>query len=457
MKLKIEKTHEFFNTLNTGLDNLKREDLLTDEALETKIFTKDSKVSFKIVVLFLFSLATNGQTKSAASTLAELWSKLGVRASLPTMEAVAKKLNVISIEKFKNNILNLFIYNQCLYNVKYFCDKRVYIVDGSKVTLPRNDYTLDKYGCQTGGDVEVHYPQMHILTLLELGSNVIKSFALGARKACEKSLLLEAIKGIVKGSVIVGDCGFHSAGLFWLLGVNELSFVIRINEVNAFKMINNLNFENNETSTLMEITKEMRENYPGLKDAPKYIKVRILKIKEVINGHAGRSVYLVTQMFEPKIEQFAELYYERQRIEDSFKVLKIYGGLEKIHPNSCEQKIELAIIGVIGYHNMMQLSLARLAKTPSPNENKEITMNRKVSWENMMHFFLSFNRTGQVEKTYLSLLERTKNIIRVGRFALRCSLRPLNSHQRSDVRKKAKINYNNRLEQILKNGATQSA
>ena len=55
MKLKIEKTYEFFNTLNTGLDNLKREDLLTDEALETKIFTKDSKVSFKIVVLFFFT------------------------------------------------------------------------------------------------------------------------------------------------------------------------------------------------------------------------------------------------------------------------------------------------------------------------------------------------------------------------------------------------------------------
>lgn len=433
--------------MNNCFDNIKREDLLSDEDLKSKVFTKDSKISFKVVVLFLFSHATNCQSKSVGSTLTELWSLLGELAPLPTRKALSDKLNVISLDKLKAFVLNLFHYDQFKFNIKTFYGHLVYLVDGSKVTLPRNDYTLTTYGCQSAENCDVHYPQMHILTLLELGSNVIKNFVQGSRKACEKSLLLEVIKDLAKGSVIVGDCGFHSAGLFWLLGIKNFNLVIRINEVNAHKQIRNLNFVNNETFTLMEITNEMRKKYPELKDAPKFCKVRVLKIKEIKDGHAGRSVFLVTQMIEPKIEEFAELYFERQRIEDSFKIAKIYGGLEKIHPNSGEQKIELTIIGIIGYHNMMQLSLARLEKTPSPNENKEITMNRKVGWENTMHFFLTFVRTGKVDATYLLLIDRSKNIIRVGRFALRCSLRPLNKHQKSDTRKTAKQNYNKRLEQ----------
>lgn len=191
----------------------------------------------------------------------------------------------------------------------------------------------------------------------------------------------------------------------------------------------------------MPITNNMKKNYEGLENAPDTYSVRIVKIETDSNN--DRDLYLMTNMIEPTVEELGDLYFERQRVEDSFKYEKLYGGLEFIHPNSNMNTILLHIAGVIGYYNMMQLTLSKVSVTPAPNDDKEFVLNRKIGWEHTMSYFLNFMKTGELNYSFKKLLENTKNIIRVGRFAMRCSMQPANPHQRSGAIKKAKeANYN---------------
>lgn len=190
------------------------------------------------------------------------------------------------------------------------------------------------------------------------------------------------------------------------------------------------------------ITANMKKNYEALKNAPKTYCVRIVKIETDSNN--DRDLYLMTNMIEPTVEKLGNLYFERQRVEDSFKYEKLYGGLEFIHPNSNMNTILLHIAGVIGYYNMMQLTLSKVSETPAPNDDKEFVLNRKIGWEHTMPNFLNFIKNGKINNSFTKLLENTKNIIRVGRFAMRCSMQPANPHQRSDVKKKANEAYQNR-------------
>lgn len=443
MKVCTKKIAEYFTCLNEGFDGIDREYYLNEKGICKNVFMRTRKITFKVVVLFLFSMATNGQKKSVASATAELWECIGGSKRLPSRQAIFKALSFISAQKLKNVILNLALYNACDYNVKLFYGKLVYLVDGSKSKVPRNKFTLKMFGIQSTNPS--HYPLMHILTFYELGTNVVKNYVLGDRKACEKNLLLKGLSAIKLGSVIVADCGFHSAALGYLLDKLNYSFVIRINEKNATQFIKGLKFKKTPTIVDMPITSEMRKNYDNLDEDQKIIKVRIVRIRGKSNNR--RAIYIMTNMFEPDAHELSDLYYERQRIEDSFKYEKMYGGLEFIQPNTKKHMIELSIIGIIGYYNMVQLALSKVSKTPSPNKHYEEVLNRKVGWENIMIFFLKYLNKKEVSKSLPLLLQRTLNVIKVGRFYLRCSLQPLNNHQRSGVKKSAKVNQNKRLEE----------
>ena len=443
MKICEKKMTTYFKDLAKGFENLKRDDYLNETGIAKKAFTRTRLITFNIVMLYLFSMATNGQEKSMASVIAELWFRIGGKKIMPSRQAMNKALRFISVDKLKEIIFNLALYNVTCYNVKKFHGLLVYLVDGSKSKVPRNKHTLETFGVQSTNPS--HYPLMHILTFYELGTNVVKNYILGVRKASERDLLLKGLAGIKKGALIVADCGFYSSALGYLLGQKGFYFSIRINEVNARNFISGLSFKENSIIAKMKITSDMVKIYEELEDAPDIVSFRIIRIRGKSNGR--RAIYIMTNMYVPLAYELAELYYERQRIEDSFKFEKMYGGLEFIQPNTKKHMIELCIVGIIGYYNMVQLALAKVSRTPSPNEHYQKVLNRKVGWENIMSSFLDFTRNNIINPNLCILLQRTANIIKTGRFALRCSLQPLNPHQRSKVKKDAKGAHSKRLEE----------
>lgn len=407
------------------------EDILNEEGLEAKAFSRGGKVSIEVLFLVLISYAVNGQGKSLASNILSIWSSISGNSCIPTREAVAKYLGYICPIKLKARILNVACIGN-IQNIKTYKGKNIYCVDGSKAKLPRNAKMIEKYGLPNSGTNPGYYPQCHLVSFVELGTNICRWYEIGKSKANEKPLMLNGVENIAPGSIIIADCGFDSAGVSHLLTKKGYSFLIRINEVNADARIRNLKFINNEAIVEISITPEMRITYPELKDAPKTVTVRILKVRD--KDDYLRGIFLMTNMMDttefPK-KELEKLYYERQRSEDSFKYLKEYGGLEKIHFNTEEHMIDLLMIGVIAYLNMVQMTSAQIMPTPSPNENGEITINRKVAWENIFEGYLGYKKTNKIDRNLLITLMRTINIIRCGRSFPRYSMQAISPHIRN--------------------------
>lgn len=412
---------QYFKAHKDYLESIKPEDILTEEGIKQKKFTRNRTITIPIIIKFLYFLGTLSQKKSMASTLFSMWEYLELTSKVPSRQAMYDALRYISEEKFKQIMLNI-PYNFEEHHIKLFYGKNMYLADGTNCRLPRNKETLELYGCPKTGKKFSHYPQSKALTLLEVGTNVTRSLVMGRVNASERHLLIDAVDQVEKGSVIIADCGFHSAAVAFLLEKKGYSFLIRINEINSKKFISNINFINDTALVKMKITKCMRKKYKGLEDAPEFIEVRIIKVRDASIGK--RAVYLITDMREPPTEELADLYWDRQRIEDSYKYKKVYGGLEEIHPNTKSHLMNLAIFGVIGYHNMMQLALAKISETPSPNENQLTVLNRKVGWENTMPIFFKYITKGIVESDFIELLDRTKNEIRIDRYAPRVLKKP---------------------------------
>lgn len=405
-----------------------KEELLTEKALFENAFTRVRIITLDLLVLILLNFAANTQKKSMSSLILDIWISTSRLDDIPSREAVTQALGHLSPDKLRLRVLKLS-YNGNHHNIKYLNGKKIYLVDGTKNQLPRNAYTLEAFGLQNSGSNPAHYPQAHMVCFIELGTNCVKWFEMGGLKSNEKPLLLKGVDALEIGSILMGDCGFHSAGLAWKLTDKGYSYIFRINEKNAVKMVSKLKFVDGEVITKLKITKEMKSTYPEMENAPDEIEVRIIKVKAADGDK--RAIYLMTDLKDVPKKEIADIYFERQRVEDAFKYKKCYGGLEKIHPNSGEHLIQLIIIGVIAYLNMVQLSLSALLPTPSPNEKGEVSLNRKVAFENVLVVTLKYLRTKVVDKNLLKTLIRTSNKIRPGRSEDRYSKQPINTHIRN--------------------------
>lgn len=424
----ILKMDDYIKDIIPKITSCKRGQLLTAEGIQKNIFTRAGLISISHVIQFIFCRAIDSQKRSITSTIFNLWLHLPGSPKMPTRQAFSKLLIYISFDSLRAVLLG-YAYIAMDHHAKLFHGMKVYLVDGTKAKVPRNAVTLKKYGCQNTGSNAAHYPQMHILCLVELGTNFIKSFAFGALKSNERPLLFQALNYISAGSLIMGDCGFHSPGLAWKLQSLNFSYIIRVNEKNSYAMFKKLNFINGEIFIELKITAEMKKTYPEMDKAPEKIYVRIIKVKDSQGDR--RAIYLMTGLMEIPKKDIADLYFERQRVEDAFKYKKSYGGLENIHPNTGEHMMNLAILGIIGYLNMIQLVLSKINQTPSPTEKGMKSLNRKTTWENLYDLLFKFFLTGVFDHKFYELIERSANIIRPGRIEPRCSKQPNNPHTRN--------------------------
>ena len=412
------------------------EDLLNESGLKNKAFSRSGKVSIELLFLVLISSSANGQCKSLASNIQYIWRYINKNARIPNRESARKYLGFICPLKLKVKVLSLASFGS-LQNIKRYKGMNIYCVDGTKSNLPRNPKTIEKFGLPNSGTNPGYYPQCHIVSFVELGTNICRWYEIGKSKANEKPLMLNGVENIPPSSLIIADCGFDSAGVSYLLTKKGYSFLIRINEVNADARIRNLNFINNEAIVEINITADMRKTYPELIDAPKTVIVRVIKVRD--KNDYMRGIYLMTNMMdtsEYKKNELEELYFDRQRCEDFFKYIKEYGGLEKIHFNTGEHMMDLIIIGVIIYSNMVQMSLAQLLPTPSPNENGKISLNRKVAWEHLFVCYLWYRKTNEIEDNLLITLIQTVNIIRNGRSYPRISMQAISPYIRNRNKEK---------------------
>lgn len=155
--------------------------------------------------------------------------------------------------------------------------------------------------------------------------------------------------------------------------------------------------------------KPYKELVPDLKEG--IFQARIVGKKGTTTKKA---MYIITNDYGLKAEDFFARYYKRQGIEDTFKYLKSYGGLEEIHFNTGIKMVELTIISLIFYLSLIQKVLSKLIKTPRPDEKGKETPNRHLSWH-LFFIVIKSRYKNSVLNQFLSEVLKNKLKIRPGR------------------------------------------
>ena len=99
-------------------------------------------------------------------------------------------------------------------------------VDGSKQNLPRTQAHEAHYGL---GGKKPGLPQRVIVNVVGLRSELLVEWACGKAKASERQLVMEAIRRLPQGTMVVGDAGFP--GYDWIdevVGVQGKHVLIRV-------------------------------------------------------------------------------------------------------------------------------------------------------------------------------------------------------------------------------------
>ena len=196
---------------------------------------------------------------------------------------------------------------------------RVFAVDGSKITLPRE---LLHAGYRLPND-SAHFPQGMVSVLYRLRSRIPVDFDLFGHEN-ERAAAAAHLDHAAEGDVIVYDRGYWSFEMALLHRMRKLNFVFRIqNNANpAFKA-----FINSEKTDSVITLKAPRDAAA--------LRGQSLRIRLVKHTPADTTHCLATSLLEARrhtIPDLSDLYHGRWQIEEGFKTGKAV--IESFHAKS---------------------------------------------------------------------------------------------------------------------------
>lgn len=288
--------------------------------------------------------------------------------------------------------------------------------DGSCIALPSGIGIEEKFSkINLKNNKQSSKPIAKLMYLMTDDSQACVSMSIETYKYSERvGMIAQAIEAKEKGLKldIMADRGLYGAMPCKILDDLGHRYSIRLGG-ELVKKLKDYKFKKDSLVLDLNIyrssIKPYKELVPDLKEG--IFQARIVRKKGTTTKKA---MYIITNDYGLKAAEFFARYYKRQRIEDTFKYLKSYGGLEEIHFNTGIKMVELTIISLIFYLSLMQKVLSKIIKTPRPDEKGKETPNRHLSW----HLFFIVIKSGYknlVLNQFLSEVLKNKLKIRPGR------------------------------------------
>lgn len=204
--------------------------------------------------------------------------------------------------------------------------RRVYAVDGSKLSLPRSRALLECFGRLKTAAA----PMLHLLTVFNVFTRTTVAVTFGRYSSGERTLVHDVLDGLQTGSVLLFDRGFPGYPLFRRLIDLKLDFVARVPKKGTFKEVQNF-VASNARSGRISI-------YPRRKGHP--IELRIVRWRR-----SNDDMILLTSLSsnEASHREVTQLYGLRWSIETCFKSLKVdafsENSFRSLTPDGIKQEI----------------------------------------------------------------------------------------------------------------------
>ena len=272
-------------------------------------------------MLFVFRLVVAPRRQGYRETLCELWEQCQQSdIALPQDEPPAASSASEAREKLDEAAFKT-LHREILAHAPddpLWKGHRVFAVDGSKITLPRE---LLRSGYRTPND-DAHYPQGMISTLYRLHSRMPVDFDLFSHEN-ERAAALTHLDHAAEGDVIVYDRGYWSFEMALVHNLHKLNFVFRIQ--NNANPVFDAFIASEQGDRIITLT--------APRDATE-LRGQSLRIRLVKYTHADTEYYLATSLLDSRytVQALSDLYHGRWQVEEGYKTGK--DVIESFHAKS---------------------------------------------------------------------------------------------------------------------------
>ena len=296
-----------------------------------KGFTRDRKLTFKAMVLFLLFKGKKALTSTMADFRDAFSDCLGSTGHI-TKQAVSKARKNLSPDIFR------FFLRLC---VNTFLDAKpedsaleekfhIFAIDGTDIQMPQRTQALEKFSFHKD---RKGYPfaMGKGSILYSVTYKLIIDFQLQKYKFSERSLAMEHVKALsqvpfTKQPLIIMDRGYFSKELCAFMEEHGIKYIFRVkkNMLEVQKMIK---------------SGSMDRVFPYKRNEKYHVTVRVIRLD--LGDQAGEE-YLVTNLFDSSIglKEFKKLYFLRWPVELKYREIKGIECLEDFSgytPEAIEQ------------------------------------------------------------------------------------------------------------------------
>ncbi len=210
---------------------------------------------------------------------------------------------------------------------KLYEGMRIFLVDGTKIIIPRTDETIETYGLGSGSTGNAYYPQIHAGGFFDLVTGTFAEVNFDHGDPAERQIMLEHARDNRESTLYVGDAGYNGMAHVYLMKETGHHLLMQLKMgVLAEKFR-----KTRKRSAIIEITltRSHLKNYPKNLIGTTF-KVRLICTKGTTELRSR--VLLTARLDEKRFKwlDLAKLYLQRWRIELAFRHLKMTIKIEHI-------------------------------------------------------------------------------------------------------------------------------
>ncbi len=230
--------------------------------------------------------------------------------------------------------------------------RRVFAVDGTKITLQRSRDLAREFGVPESG----HCPQALVSVLLDVCTKAPVDLQISPFASSEREHLLALLPSLEAGDVLVLDRGYPSHEVFQELVANEIDFLVRVPASHTFAAVDGLRESPGDDYLYIFDPPE------GSPESWTALKLRVLQI--TIDGSTSYFVTSLRRKDATRV-QIAQLYHLRWQAEEFYKLMKGdyigQGQFRSKSPEGIRQEIH-ALVLFLAIARVLMLTAARAAR-----------------------------------------------------------------------------------------------
>lgn len=219
--------HRFFQTVSEFLGSSRSTELKNSPGH----FTRGGPLSPDLLITLLLYLIADGGRRGYRNLLDAFWDEAETHdLPLPTDEAISAAAFCKARKKLKPEVLQSLLHDvvnasdQAHSRKQRFRGRRIFAIDGCKVSLQRAEELWQEFGGPTCGLC----PQIMVSVLHNVISNVPCDATIVPCDSSERDQVESLITNLRRGDVLVLDRGYPSRQIIRMLLERQIDFVIRV-------------------------------------------------------------------------------------------------------------------------------------------------------------------------------------------------------------------------------------